>query len=435
MEKTLDLNLKSAEEGKDLMKETIIEVSEKAKFMVMYTYGVIILLSSLIFNTPQEIMNGMINIIVDPSILVSDYMQIGNIGAAFLNSGMLTLFSIFLIKKSNVKMTGTTMAAVFTVAGFALFGKNIYNVWSIFLGVFLYSKYKNENFGKFILPALFGTALGPIISQVSYGFGTASLTSIIVGNLCGIVAGFILPAVATHVVKFHQGFNLYNVGFTGGLIGTFFMAMFRAFGFENEGRVILLEGYNLSLSIYLFVLFGSMLLIGMYFNKNTFKGYRNLLSRSGRSVQDFVLLNGFGVSFINMGVLGFISTAYILVVRGQLNGPIIGGILTIVGFGAFGKHTKNILPVMLGVLLAASLMKWEVNAIGPLLAALFGTTLAPIAGQFGWKAGIVAGFLHMAIVMNVGQLHGGMNLYNNGFSGGIVAAILVTVLEALRREA
>ena len=63
------------------------------------------------------------------------------------------------------------------------------------------------------------------------------------------------------------------------------------------------------------------------------------------------------------------------------------------------------------------------------MAALFGTALAPIAGSYGCIAGIVAGFLHVSVVANVFQIHNGLNLYNNGFSCGIVAGIMVPVLE------
>ncbi len=66
------------------------------------------------------------------------------------------------------------------------------------------------------------------------------------------------------------------------------------------------------------------------------------------------------------------------------------------------------------------------------LAALFGTGLAPFAGRFGWGGGILAAFIHMSVVLNVGGLHGGLNLYNNGFSAGIVAMILLPIFERLR---
>ena len=74
------------------------------------------------------------------------------------------------------------------------------------------------------------------------------------------------------------------------------------------------------------------------------------------------------------------------------------------------------------------------TAPGVLLATLFCTGLAPIAGQFGWYWGVTAGFLHMAIVQNTGVLHGGMNLYHNGFAAGLVCVLLIPVIEALKPE-
>lgn len=60
------------------------------------------------------------------------------------------------------------------------------------------------------------------------------------------------------------------------------------------------------------------------------------------------------------------------------------------------------------------------------------TTLAPIAGEFGVFAGLVAGFLHSSVALNVGIVYSGMNLYNNGFAGGLVAAFMVPVILSFR---
>jgi hypothetical protein len=65
------------------------------------------------------------------------------------------------------------------------------------------------------------------------------------------------------------------------------------------------------------------------------------------------------------------------------------------------------------------------------LPALFGTTLAPIAGQFGWLWGILAGFIHSSAALAVTGVHGGLNLYNNGLAAGLVAAVLVPVIVAV----
>ena len=49
-----------------------------------------------------------------------------------------------------------------------------------------------------------------------------------------------------------------------------------------------------------------------------------------------------------MSLTGTIGLAYVLMVGGDLNGPVIGAIFTIVGFAAYGKHPRNIVPIMIG---------------------------------------------------------------------------------------
>jgi len=415
-------------------KKGFIIVSEKTKYLIMIFFGMSILGSSLFFNNSNEIFKGLLLIMLSPSILVTDYMAVGSIGSALFNSGALILLAVFIARLNKVNMNGPIIAAIFTIGGFALFGKNMYNIWAIMAGVYIYAWYQKETFSKFILIAFFGTALGPLVSQVSFGFELPLYFSIPLGTITGLLAGFCLPPLANHFVKFHQGFNLYNIGFTAGVTGMLFMAVFRSFNYQNPATLIVIEGYNATLSGYLMFFFTVMLLIGLYFSRRVLPGLMRIWSQPGRLISDFVTSDGFGASMLNMSLLGFISTYYVLLIGGQLNGPIIGGIFTIVGFGAFGKHVKNILPVLLGVYLAALLQIWEPSSTGALLAALFGTTLAPIAGTYGWIHGIIAGFLHMAVVMNVGYLHGGMNLYNNGFSGGFVAAALVPIFDALKNN-
>ena len=82
--------------------------------------------------------------------------------------------------------------------------------------------------------------------------------------------------------------------------------------------------------------------------------------------------------------------------------------------------------------LAGLTKRWNISDPSPMLAFLFSTTLAPISGEFGWLAGLVAGFLHSSVALNVGIVYGGMNLYNNGFAGGMVAIFMVPVIQSVR---
>jgi hypothetical protein len=84
-----------------------------------------------------------------------------------------------------------------------------------------------------------------------------------------------------------------------------------------------------------------------------------------------------------------------------------------------------------GVLIATLLMGADPAASGLILAALFSTSLAPIAGRFGWHWGILTGAIHVSVAQTVGVLHAGLNLYNNGFAAGIVATLVSAVILAI----
>ena len=139
-----------------------------------------------------------------------------------------------------------------------------------------------------------------------------------------------------------------------------------------------------------------------------------------------------------MALVGSMGFLYLLALYPQdvrLNGPLVCCLFAMTGFGAFGKHPRNVLPVMAGAVLAALLMiQVPITSPGVLLATLLCTCLAPIAGQFGWHWGVIAGFVHMTIVQNTSILHGGMNLYNNGFAAGLVCILLVPIIEAVKPE-
>ncbi|MGL5961274.1 MAG: DUF1576 domain-containing protein, partial [Cetobacterium sp.] len=48
--------------------------------------------------------------------------------------------------------------------------------------------------------------------------------------------------------------------------------------------------------------------------------------------------------------------------------------------------------------------------------------------------GVLAGVLHIAVVQSIGVVHGGLNLYNNGFSAGIVAGFLLPIIITVKES-
>lgn len=378
------------------------------------------------------VLRGLGTIVREPDTLINDYVAHAGKGAPFVNAGLCSLAAALILKASGAVISGAAVTAVFTVAGFSLFGKNLYNIWPAIGGVWLFSRFSRRPFSDYLIVALFGTALAPLVSEITFGLGLPLALGAPLGIGAGLASGFFLPPLARHLLQFHQGYNLYNVGLTAGLVGTVAMSIFRAFEVEVGGSGAWSEGNGGTYLPFLVPFFASMILLGLAVGPATARNLRGIYASSGRLVSDFVRSQGIGPALANMGTVGLVGLLYVLAAGGDWNGPVIGGLLTMCGFAAFGKHPFNILPVMGGVVLAALVSGAPLSSEGAILAALFGTTLAPIAGHYGVLAGLAAGALHFVMVTNVGYLHGGLNLYNNGFSGGIVAGILFPVLEAIR---
>ena len=84
---------------------------------------------------------------------------------------------------------------------------------------------------------------------------------------------------------------------------------------------------------------------------------------------------------------------------------------------------------MVGYFLMSLVGQTSINAQAIVVGLCFANGLSPIAGQFGWIAGIVAGALHYSLVTSVPALHGGFCLYNGGFTACFIALIIVPILE------
>lgn len=398
--------------------------------MILYIF---MILFGFIVSKPTEIFNGLKNILLTPDILVTDYIQVGGIGAGIINSALTSLLCMLLLIFADIVPNGSTIMALWVVTAFAFLGKNILNVWPIIFGVYLFSKFKKEKFSNYTLAALLGTALSPVVTQLYYYGYIPKVPALIIGILLGILVGFILPPIASNCVKAHNGYDLYNVGFACGVIGTMLMSVFRLFNITFESRLDWYTGNQTALIVFLFIIFIYLIIVGLMSSKDIKKNMINITKQSGRLVNDFY--TSFGeTTYINMGVIGILSTLFILVLGIDINGGSICGIFTIVGFGCFGKNVRNIFPVMIGATIAAIIHINPVTSPGLTLAILFSTCLAPISGMFGWQYGIIAGIMHVAIVCNTGYLHGSLNLYNNGFAAGFTAMILVPVITAFKKE-
>lgn len=220
------------------------------------------------------VIKGFFDIQFNKSILLTDYIIVGGIGATLLNSGILMLINYYLIKLLKLKMTGLIFAGILTIGGFAFFGKNILNISIVFIGIYLYAQYKHISIKSIIIIFLFSTGIAPISSLFIFGLGIPLLYSIPLGLFVGILSGFSIV----------------------------------------------------------------FMLVGLMLNDFKMENYKKILSKSGRAITDFTREDSYGITLINIGLTSFLVITIIIVLNIKISGPIMGAIMVVMGFSAFGKH-------------------------------------------------------------------------------------------------
>lgn len=371
-----------------------------------------------------SIFQGFYTILTSQCVLITDYMALAGPAAAYFNAALVTLITISILRLAHDPTNGTHLAVVGLAAGFAFFGKNPGNMAPILAGTWLFAKVKGEKFCKYAPVGLMATALGPMVSffALEPDWGGRLL-----GIGVGLFIGFVLPTLAAHTFRIQRGMNLYNMGFACGMLALVTMPVVTALGRAPTSTLLWSTQYQLSTGIFVAVLSAACIVAGSILGgKDAWAGYKSILRTTGQAPVDYLLDTGGPPVLISMGVNGLAALCYIQLMGWDLNGPMLGGILSIMGFSACGKHIKNILPIMAGVALGGALLH-DFGKPAVQLAGLFGTCLAPISGCFGVVPGVLAGFLHSAIVLRAGVPAEGLNLYNNGFSAGLLSIVFTAL--------
>ena len=408
-------------------------ITIRAKRFLLLT-SILFITLGILYQPNIYIFESWINLVIGSDILITDYFVTGSIGSALLNAGTVGLFSCFLIYKSKATMSGILLASVYLMIGFSLFGKNILNIWPIIIGSYLYSRYTKVTFSSILHISLFATSIAPFVSEILFMFPISIFIRVPLSILVGGSIGFLIIPVSKHLSVVHKGFNLYNIGFAVGILSTLYVSLLRSYGYYAQSHVIWSEDKNILLYFIFTLLFILMIIWGALKEKDKFLGIRKLLSSSGYLNNDYLQIYGFNVTLVNMGLNGLLSLLYLMIIDAPMNGPVLGAVLTVVGFGASGKHIRTIVPIFFGVFLGSITKTWSINNPSIIFAALFGTALAPIAGEYGFLWGTLASFINSSVVLNSGFLHAGLNLYNTGFSSGIVGAVMIPLLDSFFKK-
>ncbi len=389
---------------------------------------------ALIVEDIKTLLPGYFKIITNNSILVTDYLAVGGLNSTLLNVTTTLGINYILVKIVKLRISGPIFAGMMLLTGYSFFGINTINFIPVYIGIYIYSKIKKIEYRTLIIPVLFSCGISSLISYLFFGLNITLFLSIPIGILVGIILGLIIPAITSHVIIFHSGYNLYNIGFTLGLVSIVIYGVFVAFELNVETVYLVSSKYHTHLLIGLITIALIFLINGIIDYKESFGNYKKLLTRSGRLLQDFIRDYKQGAVSLNIGVNLIFCIILILILNITISGALIASLGAVIGFSAMGKHIKNIYPVILGALLAIFVTKTDLSVVQVQIGIFFVTALSPLSGRYGLIVGIVAGFIHIIITPVVALVQGPFNLYLNGFVAGFVAAILISIIESYEQE-
>lgn len=401
-------------------------------------------------------------ILISPCPLVTDYFALGGLAGTLLNAGACGLASFLFMYFLKGESRANTMAGYFLVVAHCFYGLNFLNMWPPFLATLLYLKVRKLDYKKNLHICMFATCFGPFISELlfrytqgGYELGEVHLTAagVLLTILFSLMLGFLIPALLPGTHAWHKGYTLYNGGLACGLLGFFlFNFFYRTMGFHSHGPVIrdnvIYARFNCSYgqfaNLFFLTVFLVCLLAGWALNDKSFKGFSHLIKDTGYS-SDFADKYGMPLCLINIACQGTLFLIYLdLSIHFNdgvgFTGPTMGIMLAALTFTAMGQHPRNVWPIIFGYLLLSVVVRcvclvsgtelpWSLSTQGYITSAAFALGLCPIVGRYGIRAGIAAGFICAAICSSTSAFHGGLILYNGGFTTGITALLLLPVLE------
>lgn len=413
--------------------------------------------------TFSTLLSDFYRILISPGPAITDYFAVGSMPATFLNAGLCGLtmacFMFFLPGPSHVN----TLAGFFLVIAHCFYGLNFLNMWPCFLAPFLFLWIKRLDFNENLHVCMFATCFSPFVSELLFRYtlgkdyipGEVSLTvrGVLLTIVFALIIAFVAPVVLPGVKAWHKGYNLYNGGLAYGMLGfLLFSFLYRTMGIDAPAVLTVVNpvynsfgnSYHLFGSVFYLLLFGLCLFAGWLFNGHSFRGIGHLFLDTGYQ-SNFAQKYGMSLCLINIGLYGTLFLIYINVVvlfteGAGFTGPTFGVILAALTFTAMGQHVRNVWPILLGYPLLSLFSflfnrliggdaVWTISTQAYINSVAFATGLCPIVGRYGNAAGVAAGMLCAALCTSTGALHGGLMLYNGGFTAGITALILLPILE------
>ena len=392
-----------------------------------------------------QMLPGLLRIVSSPTKASTNFFSLGGYAATFLNMGLVGSICTLLYCLPGQRPSHAATLVTILTTGFGSWGIHIVNMWPTMLGVILHCIVRRQRIGSHSNAILFSTGLAPFMSELMVRYPNPevvgfSFTGVALAFAVGITVGFFLPEGLDNSPKIHKGFALYSAALPVGMIAFLLQSfLYKAMGVPIPEAVselhvadpVIVNGFCLAL-------FGSCILAAAWMGC-TWKDYWRLLIDPDQVVS-FSATYSNAVMLMNVGAYGLYILLYYNIIGAEFNGVTFGVIFCMLSTCNAGSHPGNIWPITLGYAVASHLFQLLSPLAGGdftqylhtqsiIVGLCYANGLSPIADKYGWFYGMVAAMFHYCLVTTVPQLHGGMCLYNGGFTAALVCLLMLPSLE------
>ena len=394
-----------------------------------------------------DMLPGLLRIIQNPTLSSTNAFSIGGFSATFLNMGLLGFICSLLYSIPGDKPNHEAVLVTLLTIGFGSWGIHILNIWPTMLGVVLYCIVKKEPLGNYTNLMMLTTGLAPFISEilVRYPYDhvvSISLPRILLALVVGIPAGFTIPAGLRNAPNVHKGLTIYSAALPVGMAAFLMQSiLYRVMGVAVPNAVSDLHVASpLIVNTFCCILFGTLFLAALLLGCRP-KDYWQLMVDQ-KVVTNFSATYGNAVMLMNTALFGFFILGYYNLIGAEFNGVTFGVIFCMLCTCNAGSHPSNVWPIMLGY----ALISWVFQILSPyahgdftlylnsqpiIVGLCYANGLSLLSDKYGWFWGMIGAILHYCMVTTTPLVHGGMCLYNGGFTTGLVCLLLMPTLEKI----
>ena len=395
----------------------------------------------------EHMLTGLWKIICSPTLSSTNAFSIGGFSATFLNMGLLGLICACLYAIPGEKPNHEAVLVTILTIGFGAWGIHIANIWPTMMGVVVYCLVKKEPLGNYTNLMMLTTGLAPFISEILIRYpheqvAGFSLMRVLIAFAVGIPAGFTIPAGLKNAPNVHRGLTIYSAALPVGMAAFLMQSiLYRVMGVAIPDPVSTLAvGSAAIVNTFCCILFGVIAAAAWLMGCRP-KDYWKLII-DPKVVTNFSATYGNAVMLMNTGLFGLFILGYYNLIGADFNGVTFGVIFCMLCTCNAGSHPGNVWPIMLGYAVISYLFQLVspladgdftlyLNAQPIIVGLCYANGLSLLSDKYGWFWGMVAAILHYCMVTTTPLVHGGMCLYNGGFTTGLVCLLLIPTLEKI----